>query len=211
MTFRLPPLPYPANALEPHISRATLLEHHGQHHRIYIEKLNQAVRGTARAEWTLERLVRQSRNSLFDLAAQAWNHEFQFACLSPDGGRPRGALLEAIEAAFGDATAMRTEFTEAAVGHFGSGWAWLVADARQRLSVRALHDAGTPLRDGLRPLLACDVWEHAYYLDRKHDRAAYLRAFWRVVNWGFVSDNLAREGAYVSRASAAAVAERAAS
>jgi Fe-Mn family superoxide dismutase len=202
MTFRLPPLPYAANALEPHISRATLLEHHGQHHRIYIEKLNQAVRGTARAEWPLERLVRQSRNSLFDVAAQAWNHEFQFACLTPHSGRPRGELLSAIEAAFGDVSSLRSEFTEAAVGHFGSGWAWLVADARGRLSVRALHDAGTPLATGQRPLLACDVWEHAYYLDRRHDRAAYLRAFWRVVDWDFVGENYERSEAFASRASA---------
>jgi superoxide dismutase, Fe-Mn family len=211
MSLRLPPLPFAPDALQPHISPATLIEHHDQHHRTYVTKVNQAVRGTPRAEWPLERLVLRSRGPLLDNAAQAWNHEFYFAGLVPHGRRPAGALLAAIEAAFGSVAMLRAQFTEAAVGHFGSGWAWLVADARDRLSVRVLHDAGTPLREGLRPLLACDVWEHAYYLDRKHDRAAYLRAFWRLVNWDFVSDNLARDGAYESRASAAAVAERAAS
>jgi superoxide dismutase, Fe-Mn family len=212
MSFRLPALPYAADALEPHISRATLIEHHDQHHRGYIDKVNQAVRGTPRADWALERLVAQARGPLFDAAAQAWNHEFYFACLSEHSGKPRGTLQEAIDAAFGDIAGMRREFTEAAVGHFGSGWAWLVADARGRVSVTALHDAGTPLRDGLRPLLACDVWEHAYYLDRKHDRAAYLKAFWRIVNWDFVTANYSREEPYTSRASTGAgAAERAAS
>ncbi|HEX5011090.1 MAG TPA: superoxide dismutase [Planctomycetota bacterium] len=201
MTFRLPPLPYAADALEPHISSATLHEHHEQHHRGYLDKVNRDVRGTSRADWTLERLVESARSPLLEQAAQAWNHEFYFAGLSPHGGRPRGALADAIDAAFGDLAALRREFTEAATGHFGSGWAWLVADARGRLSVRALHDAGTPLREGGRPLLACDVWEHAYYLDRKHDRAAYLRAFWRVVDWEFVGANYARTEPFASRAS----------
>ena len=203
MSFRLPPLPYPADALEPHVSRATMLEHHGQHHRAYIDKVNLAVRGTPRAEWTLERLVRQARGPLLDQAAQAWNHEFFFAGLSPHSGRPKGALQAAIDAAFGDVAALRREFSEAAVGHFGSGWAWLVADGRGRLAVRALHDAGTPLREGQRPLLACDVWEHAYYLDRRHDRAAWLRAFWRIVDWDFVGANYASAEPFASRASAA--------
>ena len=158
---------------------------------------------TPRAEWTLERLVQKATGPLLDNAAQAWNHEFYFAGLAPGGGRPRASLLAAIESAFGSLAAMRREFSEAAVGHFGSGWAWLVADARGRLHVRALHDAGTPLREGQRPLLACDVWEHAYYLDRKHDRAAYVKAFWRVVDWDFVARNHARKGPYVSRGSPA--------
>jgi len=209
MSFRLRPLPFAADALQPHVSAATMLEHHDHHQRAYVEKVNQAVRGTPRAEWTLERLVLRASGALLDHAAQAWNHEFFFAGLAPRGGRPAGALLAAIESAFGSAASLRQQFSEAAVGHFGSGWAWLVADARGRLAVRALHDAGNPLRQGEKPLLACDVWEHAYYLDRKHDRAAWLRAFWHVVDWDFVADNLAREGAYPSRASA--VAERAAS
>ena len=203
MSFRLPPLPYPADALEPHISAASLVEHHDQHHRAYVQKVDDAVRGTSRECWPLERLVRETNGPLFDNAAQAWNHEFYFACLSSrPQTHPPARLAEAIDAAFGDLGSLRREFGEAAVGHFGSGWVWLVADPHGRLVVQALHDAGTPLRDGLRPLLACDVWEHAYYLDRRHDRAAYVEAFWRLVDWDFAARQLAAISAYVSRARA---------
>jgi Fe-Mn family superoxide dismutase len=208
MSLRLVPLPYPVGSLAPHISADTLREHHGRHQRAYVKRVNQMVSGTPREDWPLDRLVREADGPLADQAAQAWNHEFYFRGLLPGGtGRPQGRLLDAIEAAFGGLPQFKREFTQAAVQHFGSGWAWLAADARGRLSLSALHDAGTPLRAGLRPVLACDVWEHAYYLDRRHDRAAYVRAFWRLVDWEVAAHRL--QATYVSRASPAA--ERAAS
>ncbi len=202
MTFRLPALPWEPGALEPHISRATIETHHGRHHRAYIDKLNELVRGTPRADWPLERLVQRGRGALFQQAAQAWNHEFYWRSLRPAGGeRPPAALRAAIEAGFGGLPGLQEAFTAAALGHFGSGWVWLVANGRGRLSVLDTHDADTPLREHLRPLLACDVWEHAYYLDRRHDRAAYLRAFWRLADWDFAAANLERGEPYVARAS----------
>jgi len=201
MTIQLPPLPYAVDALEPHISAATLVEHHEHHHRAYLQKVDDAVRGTARESWPLERLVRETNGPLLDNAAQAWNHEFYFACLTPRASsHPPAHLASAIDADFGGFGGLRREFVEAAVGHFGSGWAWLAVDERGRLVVQALHDAGTPLREGGRPLLACDVWEHAYYLDHRHDRAAYVDAFWRLIDWDFAARQFASDRAWLSRA-----------
>jgi superoxide dismutase, Fe-Mn family len=205
--FRLPPLPYPADALEPHISRLTLETHHGHHHKTYVEKLNAEVRGTPRADWSLERIVRRSSGPLFNNAAQAWNHEFFWHSLRPAGGpRPAARLAEAIGASFGNVAGLREEFTEAGMEHFGSGWAWLVAGPSGDLSILTTHDAGTPLAGDTLPLLTCDLWEHAWYLDRRHDKAAWLRAFWQVANWSFAAENLERGTPYVSVATPAHVA-----
>lgn len=204
MLYRLPRLPWALDALEPHVSAATLEEHHGKHQRAYLKKVEEFVRGTPQEHWPLERLLREAHGPLRDHAAQAWNHEFYFLGLSPEPlTLPPQKLAAAISAAFGDLPTLRRQFSEAAVAHFGSGWAWLCCDARGKLSVHALHDAGNPLQQELRPLLACDVWEHAYYLDRKHDRGAYVKAFWRVVDWGFVAAQYAAERPYVSLASTA--------
>jgi len=210
MTFHLPPLPWEPAALEPHISRTTIETHYGRHHRGYVDKLNALVKGTPRADWSLERLVRKSQGAVMHQAAQAWNHEFYWHSLRPAGGaRPTGALRAAIEASFGSLAKLQEAMTAAATEHFGSGWAWLVADARGRLAVVDTHDADTPLREHRRPLLGCDVWEHAYYLDHHEDRAAYVKAFWHVANWEFAAANLARGEPYVSAATPRRSAARA--
>ena len=202
MLYRLPPLPYALKALAPHISAATLAEHHGKHHRAYLKKVEEFVHGTPQEHWPLERLLHEGHGPLRDNAAQAWNHEFYFQGLSPKPlTRPPQRLAAAISAGFGDLPTLRRQFSEAAVAHFGSGWAWLCCDERGKLSVHALHDGGNPLQQNLRPLLACDVWEHAYYLDRQHNRAAYVKAFWHVVDWQFVAAQYAAEAPYTSRAS----------
>jgi Fe-Mn family superoxide dismutase len=204
MTFKLPPLPYALDALEPHISAATLHEHHGKHQRAYLKKVDEFVHSTPQEHWPLERLLREAHGPLRDQAAQAWNHEFYFLGLSPEpASKPTERLTQAITASFGNLASLRRQFSEAASAHFGSGWAWLCCDAQGRLSVHALHDAGNPLQQDLRPLLACDVWEHAYYLDHKHDRAAYVKAFWRVVDWDFVGRQYAADRPYASRTSTA--------
>ena len=204
MLFRLPPLPYAPDELEPHISAATLEEHHGKHHRAYLKKVEEFVRGTPQEHWPLDRLLREGHGPLRDNAAQAWNHEFYWKCLSPAPmTKPTQRLADAITAAFGNLPALKKQLSEAAVAHFGSGWAWLACDARGKLEIHALHDGGNPLQQDLRPLLACDVWEHAYYLDHKHDRAAYVKAFWRVADWGFVGEQYEAAAPYASRASTA--------
>jgi len=213
-TFRLVPLPYAADALAPHISADTLLTHHDKHHKAYIDKVNELVDGTPKAAWTLERLVREATGPLFNNAAQAWNHEFYWHSLRPAGGpRPPTALGEALTRSFGGLAEFRTAFSEQAAAHFGSGWAWLVGRPGGKLDILVTHDAGTPIHDGGLPLLACDLWEHAYYLDRKNEKAAYLKAFWQVADWSFAAANLERGTPYVSEASpkaAAATKERAA-
>src|SRR5262245_29675257 len=159
MIFRLPPLRYALDALEPHISEETLAEHHGKHHRAYLKKVEEFVHGTPQEHWPLDRLLREAHGPLRDHAAQAWNHEFYFLGLSPEPlTRPPKKLATAITAAFGDLATLRKQFSEAAVAHFGSGWTWLACDEQGKLSVHTLHDAGNPLQDNLRPLLACDVW-----------------------------------------------------
>ena len=197
--FSLPALPYPAAALEPHMSRLTLRTHHGRHHAAYIRQVNAAVRGTPRARWSLERLVRESSGPLLDVAAQAWNHEFFWHSLRPaGGGRPPAALARAIRESFGGMGHLRQAFRAAALAHFGSGWAWLAARPGGRLLVLTTHDAGTLLRGRSRPLLACDLWEHAWYLDRRHDKRAYLQAYWQLANWSFAAANLARGSPFAS-------------
>ncbi len=191
--IQLPDLPYALDALEPHISRETLAIHHGRHHRGYVRKLNAQIDGTSLAGLPLETIVREVSGSggIFNNAAQAWNHGFYWRCLSPDGGgRPEGALLEAIEASFGSFEAFREQFTQEALGTFGSGWAWLVQRPSGALALTRTSNAGTPLVGEDAPLLTCDVWEHAYYIDRRDDRAAYIEAFWSVVNWDFVAGQL---------------------
>ena len=185
MTIELPPLPYPEGALAPHISARTLSFHYGRHHAGYVAKLAGLVGGTAYEGSTLEEIVAGAGpGTLFDNAAQAWNHDFYWHSMSPDGGGdPGGALAGAVDRAFGSADAFKEEFAAAARAKFGSGWVWLAADG-DGLRIDATDNADTPLAHGLTPLLTIDVWEHAYYLDYQNDRAAYVDAFIeRLIDW----------------------------
>lgn len=202
MTFQLPPLPYPKSALEPHLSARTLEFHHDHHHRAYVEKLNKLIEGTPFASKPLEEIILATAKSqdktkaeIFNNAAQNWNHIFLWNCMTPDGGhKPSGVLAERIDHSFGDLGKFHEEFKKAATGQFGSGYAWLVADGGA-LKVLKTPNAENPLVDGATPLLACDVWEHAYYLDYQDKRADFVDIFLdRLVNWEFVSEQLGRAG-----------------
>ncbi|KRG41243.1 superoxide dismutase [Stenotrophomonas pictorum JCM 9942] len=191
MPVELPELPYSRTALQPHISAQTLDLHHGRHHRAYVDRVNAGIAGTELAEASLEDIVLGSQGSLFEAAAQAWNHAFYWQCLHPRAGdEPHGPLAERIARHFGDVQKLREEFNRAALAVFGSGWVWLVQHADGSLAIVSTRNANTPLTGTSTPLLACDVWEHAYYTDHQSDRAAYLRAFWRLVNWDFVASQL---------------------
>ena len=186
----LPQLPYALDALEPHMSAETLEYHHGKHHKAYVEKLNELGAGTQGAEMDLEELVRNTEGTIFNNAAQAWNHAFFWNCLSPDGDRkPTGRLAHAIDASFGSFDAFKEKFTAAAVAVFGSGWAWLVRNPSGAVSIQATANAFTPITGEDTPLLTCDVWEHAYYIDYRNARPDFLKAYWNIVNWEFASRN----------------------
>ena len=191
MPLDLPRLPYDRAALQPHLSAGTLDLDHGRHPRAYIDAVNARIEGTELADLPLEDIVRQSQGSLFDAAAQAWNHAFYFQCLHPrGGGDPKDRLGELVTRHFGDVRRLREEFERAALGLFGSGWVWLVQHPTGALVIQSTRNAGTPLTGHSTPLLACDVWEHAYYTDYQNERARYLEAFWKVVNWDFVAAQL---------------------
>jgi Fe-Mn family superoxide dismutase len=190
MAFTLPDLPYARDALVPHMSAETLDFHHGKHHKAYVEGANDLT-GGEKTDAELEALILESDGKLFNQAAQIWNHSFFWQCLSPNGGgTPEGDLAEAIAGAFGSYEAFRDEFTQAAKGHFGSGWAWLVHDG-SKLSVVTTHDADLPLVHGQKALLTLDVWEHAYYIDYRNARPDYIATFLdHLVNWEFAAKNL---------------------
>lgn len=184
---QLPPLPYASDALVPHISKETLEYHHGKHHRAYVDKLNQLIAGTTFENCALETIVKQSNGAIFNNAAQAWNHDFYWHSLAPDGGgAPDGELAREINRRFGSFTAFREKFSTAATGIFGSGWAWLVRESGG-LAICTTLNAQTPLTKDVQPLLACDVWEHAYYIDYRSSRPDYLTAFWALANWKFAA------------------------
>lgn len=196
MNFKLPPLPYTPNALEPHISRRTLEFHHGKHHDAYVKKLNELVDGTPFATMTLEEIVRKSAGrpearAVFNNAAQAWNHAFFWNSMrAGGGGEPGGELANRVRDAFGSYRDFRQKFVDAAVSHFGSGWAWLVLEA-DKLAIVSTHDAENPLISDRLALLTCDLWEHAYYLDYQNQRKAFVEAFLdHLVNWEHVAAQL---------------------
>lgn len=192
MAIELPALPYAKNALEPHISAETLDYHYGKHHQAYVTNLNNMIEGTEHANASLEDIVRGSSGGMFNNAAQVWNHTFYWNCLSPSGGGdPTGELKSLIERDFGSVDAFRDQFSKTAVGTFGSGWAWLVQTPDGKLELKSTSNAETPLASENKPLLTCDVWEHAYYVDYRNARPKYVEAFWNLVNWDFVSSNLA--------------------
>jgi superoxide dismutase, Fe-Mn family len=190
MAFKLPELPYAKDALAPHISSETLDYHHGKHHATYVAKLNEAVEKDASlAGKSLEDIVRSSKGPLFNNAAQHWNHSFYWQSLKPGGGgEPSGKLADAINQSFGSFSAFKEKFSAVAAGHFASGWAWLVKDGSQ-LAIVDTHDAATPITEGKTPLITCDVWEHAYYIDHRNARPKYIEAWWNIVNWEFAAKN----------------------
>ncbi len=204
MPIELPSLPYALDALEPHISATTLELHHQKHHKAYVDKTNALVAGSTLADRPIEEIIVAAasdagRSALFNNAAQAWNHDFYWRCLSPKGGgEPSGELARDLTAAFGSLAAFRQKFAQAAIGKFGSGWAWLVRNGDGSLEILATTNAETPLRSGKTALLTCDVWEHAYYIDYRNARADYVEAFWELVNWEFVARNDATRRAAVS-------------
>ena len=185
MEHKLPELPYPRNGLEPHISAETLDYHYGKHHQTYVTNLNNLIKGTEFENASLEDIVRKAPNGgIFNNAAQVWNHTFYFLGLGPKGGgEPTGALAAAINAAFGSFAAFQEKFTASAVGNFGSGWTWLVRNAAGGVEIVNTSNADTPLRTANKPVLTVDVWEHAYYVDRRNARPAYVQAWWNAVDW----------------------------
>lgn len=193
MAFELPPLPYPKNALAPHISEETLEYHYGKHHKAYVDKLNGLIPGTAFEGKSLEEIVKTSTGGIFNNAGQIWNHTFYWNCLSPNGGgEATGAVAEAIRTAFGSFDKFKEEFTTSAINNFGSSWTWLVKKADGTVAIVNTSNAGTPLTDdSVKPLLTVDLWEHAYYIDYRNARPKYMEAFWALVNWDFVNKNFA--------------------
>ncbi len=192
MAFELPQLPYAKDALEPHISAETLDYHYGKHHQTYVTNLNNMVADTDNADKSLEDIIRSSSGGLFNNAAQVWNHTFYWHCMSPDGGgEPGGALAAAINSRFGSFAEFKEAFSKTAITTFGSGWAWLVKKPDGSLDLASTSNAESPLTGDDKPLLTCDVWEHAYYIDYRNARPKYVEAFWHLVNWDFVSQQFA--------------------
>ena len=187
MSHRLPELPFSPDALVPFLSPETFDYHHGKHHRTYVTKLNGLLEGTEQETLDLVDLVRQATGAVFNNAAQHFNHSLYWASLTPKQTAPSSALQEAIDRDFGSMEGLRETFTTAAKNHFGSGWCWLVRDNAGTLSVATTSDAECPLTGGGTPILTCDVWEHAYYVDYRNARPDYVDAFWNHVNWNFVS------------------------
>jgi superoxide dismutase, Fe-Mn family len=192
MAFELPKLAYAMDALAPYISKETLEYHYGKHHAAYVNNGNNLIKGTQYEGKPIEEIIRTvDRGGLFNNVAQHYNHSFYWNCLAPKaGGEPKGAIAERIKKSFGGFAEFQKQFSTAAAGHFGSGWAWLFQAKDGSLKVEAMHDAESPLLRGETPLLTCDVWEHAYYIDYRNARPKYVEAFWHLVNWEFVASNL---------------------
>lgn len=184
MEHQLPELPYAMDALQPHISKETLEYHYGKHHRAYVTNLNNLIKGTEFESLSLEEIIKKSSGGIFNNAAQVWNHTFYWNGLAPNaGGEPSGALADAIKAKWGSFDDFKKAFTQSAVTNFGSGWTWLVKKADGGLDIVNTSNAGTPLTGSDQPLLTCDVWEHAYYVDYRNARPTYVETFWKLVNW----------------------------
>jgi len=187
MSFTLPALPYANDALEPYISGRTLDFHHGKHHQAYVTNVNSLIVGTEFENATLEAIIKKAEGGIFNNAAQVFNHTFYFEQFSKTPVEaPEGKLKTAINESFGSLDAFKEAFNKAATTLFGSGWAWLVKDATGKLAIVQTSNAGCPVRDGSTPLLTCDVWEHAYYLDKQNLRPAYVADFWKVLDWKIV-------------------------
>ncbi len=185
-------LPYELDALEPQMSKETLEFHYGKHHQTYVTKLNGLIEGTKFENLSLEEIVKSSEGGVFNNAAQVLNHDFFWNGLTPNGSEIPANVEAALAETFGSVDGFKEEFTNAAVNNFGSGWTWLVKNAEGKLEIVSTSNAATPVTSGLTPLLTCDVWEHAYYIDVRNARPAYLENFWALVNWNFVAENLAK-------------------
>jgi Fe-Mn family superoxide dismutase len=188
MAIELPTLPYARDALAPHISAETIDYHYGKHHQAYVTNLNNLIKGTEFENMDLVSIVKKAQGGMFNNAAQIWNHTFYWNSLSPKGGgEPSGKLADAIKKAFGGFAQFKDDFSKLAAGTFGSGWAWLVQRADGSLGIVSTSNAATPITGADRPLLTCDVWEHAYYIDYRNARAKYIEAFWNLANWDFAA------------------------
>lgn len=192
MKHELPPLPYAMDALQPHISQETLEFHYGKHHQAYVNNLNGMIEGGEWENSSLEEIIEKApAGPVFNNAAQIWNHTFYWNSMSPNGGgEPTGAVADAINKAFGAFEEFKKQFGARAAGNFGSGWTWLVKNADGSVAIENTSNAGCPLTNGQKPLLTCDVWEHAYYIDYRNARPAYVEAWWSLVNWDFANANL---------------------
>ena len=191
MEHKLPPLPYALDALAPHISKETLEYHYGKHHQAYVTNLNNLIKGTEFDNMALEDIIKKSSAGVFNNSAQVWNHTFYWNCLSPKGGNePTGKLADAINKKWGSYAAFKETFGKSAVANFGSGWTWLVKKGDGSVDIANTSNAQTPLTGADKPLLTCDVWEHAYYIDYHNARPKYVEMFWNVVNWDFAGQNL---------------------
>lgn len=197
MAIEFPKLPYALEALEPQMSKRTLEFHYGKHHKKYVDTLNELIKGTEFDQKSLEEILEASvgkKQKIYNNAAQAWNHTFFWNCLIPSGRKPSEDLTNTIAKSFGSLDEFKSEFETMAKDLFGSGWAWLVKDKQGLLKIRTLGNAGNPLAEfGETPLLTCDVWEHAYYLDYQNERPKFLKNFWDLVNWEFVEASLEQE------------------
>ena len=192
MEHKLPALPYAQDALAPHISKETLEYHYGKHHQTYVTNLNNLIKDTEFADASLEDIVRKSSGGIFNNAAQVWNHTFYWNSLSPTGGgEPTGPIADAINKKWGSFAAFKEAFNKSATGNFGSGWTWLVKKSDGSLDIVNTSNAGTPLTTADKPVLTCDVWEHAYYIDYRNKRPDYLGGWWALVNWDFAAKNFA--------------------
>ena len=190
--IELPKLPYKRDALEPHISQKTIDFHYGQHHATYVKNLNNLIENSPFESMSLEEIIKNSEDSIFNNAAQVWNHSFYWHCMSPEENvEPQALLLKYVERDFGSFDNFKQMFIKQAATLFGSGWLWLVCDKEGKLLLMQTSNAETPLtHEGLTPLLTCDVWEHAYYIDQQNLRLAYLNEFWQIINWRFVEKRL---------------------
>ena len=190
MKHELITLPYSMDALEPLMSKETLEFHYGKHHQTYVNNLNNLIAGTKFEDLSLVNIILESDGGIFNNAAQVYNHDFFWNGLTPTQGAIPAIVEEALTKAFGSVDKFKEEFTAKAVGHFGSGWAWLVQDENQDLKIVTTINAQNPLTNNLKPILVCDVWEHAYYIDVRNARPKFLENFWKLVNWDFVAKNL---------------------
>lgn len=191
MRHELMTLPYGQSALEPYISAETLSYHYGKHHAGYVNKLNTLIEGTAYADMSLEQIIMNAKEAIFNNAAQVYNHDFYWKGLDNNGSSASVELARLIDRDFGSMDGFREKFLAAAVGFFGSGWIWLTISKEGKLEIKMTTNADTPIRHKDTPLLTCDVWEHAYYIDYRNGRPDYLANWWKLINWKFVSDNLA--------------------
>jgi superoxide dismutase, Fe-Mn family len=196
MQHELPDLPYALDALEPHVSAETLRFHHGKHHRKYVDTLNELIAGTEFEQMDLEEILGQAGSGpISENAGQAWNHALYWQCMSPDGGgEPDGRIGAAIRRSFTSFEKFQEEFTQTALGLFGSGWIWLIKTTADTVNIQTTKDGDSPLRHGREVLMTCDLWEHAFYIDYRNDKGAYMDGFWQVVDWSFVNHRLEQLG-----------------